>query len=406
VEIYRSARYPYNKKSSMTGKTLLALWLFAGALTAHAHKASDSQLTLHLDKYKVAGQWDIAIADIEIAVGLDSNQDNVITWGEVKDRAAAIERYALSRLTLGKGGRPCVLHVADTLINRHSDGAYVVLRLRGECAETAGIALVDYRLLFDIDAHHRGLVAVTNDGYLGNGILSRNTPTMKTVVADQSAKKIAETKQSTAPVVSATSLRSFFLDGIKHIAIGTDHLLFLMVLLLPAAVKRQSGQWVAAEDMPQALWRILSLVTAFTISHSITLSLSVWGVVQPPTRLVESLIAISIIVTALDNLWPFLPRQRWLVAFFFGLIHGFGFASVLIDLQLPRDSLFLSLFAFNVGVEAGQIALVALLIPVGYLLRRTIGYSARVIHALSWVCILVATGWFLERAFHLEFMPM
>jgi hypothetical protein len=150
---------------------------------------------------------------------------------------------------------------------------------------------------------------------------------------------------------------------------------------------------------------VLKIVTAFTIAHSITLSLAVTGVAQLPSRLVESVIAASVLLTAADNLWPFLPKKRWWVAFAFGLIHGFGFASVLLDLQLPASSLVTSLLGFNLGVEIGQLALVAALMPLAYALRHTRGYSMLALRTGSVAIAAISLGWLLERSMNVQLMP-
>ena len=114
---------------------------------------------------------------------------------------------------------------------------------------------------------------------------------------------------------------------------------------------------------------MFKVVTAFTVAHSITLSLAALGVISLPSRLVESAIAASVVLAALNNVCPVVYGGRWIIAFCFGLIHGFGFASVLTDLGLPQDSLLLALVAFNLGVELGQLAIVAVFLPIAYALR-------------------------------------
>ncbi len=202
-----------------------------------------------------------------------------------------------------------------------------------------------------------------------------------------------------------TQLRSFVGDGIGHIAAGFDHILFLVALLLPAALGRRGRTWFAVPGLSAALWNVAKTVTAFTLAHSITLSLATLHVVQLPSRLTESMIALSVLVTAIDNLVPILPPKRWVVAFLFGLMHGFGFASVLVDLDLPRSALALSLFGFNVGVEIGQLVLVAVLVPLAYLAREKRLYRRIALDGGSVVIALVALGWFVERCLNFKLMP-
>ena len=150
---------------------------------------------------------------------------------------------------------------------------------------------------------------------------------------------------------------------------------------------------------------MLRIVTAFTLAHSITLTLATLGVVVLPSRAVEATIAASVVVAALNNVFPLFTGRRWAVAFGFGLVHGFGFASVLADLGLPSDALALALVGFNLGVEAGQLAIVAVFLPLAYAVRRTVLYRQGVRIAGSLLIALLAGVWFAERAFNLVLLP-
>src|SRR5260221_198986 len=137
-------------------------------------------------------------------------------------------------------------------------------------------------------------------------------------------------------------------------AIGLGHILFLLSLLLPAVLVLEGGRWQAVARFPPAFWEVFKIVTSFTVAHSITLSLAALGVISLPSRLVESAIATSVVLAALNNVFPLVHGRRWMVAFAFGLIHGFGFASVLRDLSLPHGALLIALVGFNLGVEVGH----------------------------------------------------
>jgi hypothetical protein len=158
------------------------------------------------------------------------------------------------------------------------------------------------------------------------------------------------------------------------------------------------------DDFRAAFWDVFRIVTSFTLAHSITLSLAALHVVSLPSRLVESAIAASVLVAALNNLRPVVQSRRWAVAFGFGLIHGFGFASVLAELGLPNDALLLALVGFNLGVELGQLAIVALFLPLAYSLRRGAFYRRVVMAAGSLAIAGVAAIWLLERAFGLSLL--
>lgn len=370
--------------------TLLALCAMQ-ALPAAAHKASDSYLVLNASGKEVTGQWDIALRDIDFAIGLDANSDGDITWGEVRARHSDIAAWALGRLTLQRGG-DCTLQVVEHLIDTHTDGAYAVLLLSGSCPSHAQTLSINYRLLFDIDALHRGLLRLDLDGVAHSRVLAPESGAL-TIQAGETSR-LAQFGQ-------------YLLEGIWHIWIGFDHILFLLSLLLPAVLVPAilvSGdrRWVGVETFRAAATEVLWVVTAFTLAHSITLTLAALQIVSLPSRWVESAIAASVVLAAANNLYPVVSRRRWLVAFAFGLIHGFGFAGVLTELGLPKDALVLSLLGFNLGVEIGQLAIVAAFLPVAYLLRNTAFYRKGVFVGGSILTMLVALLWFAERAFNLK----
>jgi len=197
--------------------------------------------------------------------------------------------------------------------------------------------------------------------------------------------------------------------GVWHIWTGFDHLLFLFSLLLPAVLAlsgAKCAKWQPADSFRSASLDVLKIVTAFTVAHSITLTLATLHIVSLPSRWVESAIAASVVIAALNNLFPMVRGRRWVVAFFFGLIHGFGFASVLADLGLPSSSLAIALVGFNLGVETGQLAIVAAFLPTAYALRQTWFYRKLVFTAGSLVIVAIASVWLVERAFNLKLIAI
>jgi len=364
---------------------LLALCAWA-AMPALAHKASDSYLALQIQGREVSGQWDVALRDIDFAIGLDANGDGDITWSEVQSRQADIAAWALGRLQLERGGA-CPLQAAQLLVDNHSDGAYAVLQLTGTCPSDAPQVALGYRLLFDVDQLHRGLLRLEVDGVSHTSVLAPDSGVLNVQAGETS--RLAQ-------------FGRYLVEGTFHIWIGFDHVLFLLSLLLPAVLVHESGRWTGVRSFRAALTEVLWVVTAFTVAHSITLSIAALQIVELPSRLVESAIAASVVLAAANNLWPMVERRRWLVAFGFGLIHGFGFASVLTELGLPRDALVLSLLGFNVGVEVGQLVIVACFLPVAYLMRDTPLYRRGVFVGGSVLTLIVALVWLVERVFNLE----
>jgi hypothetical protein len=366
------------------------VWLLISAPT-WAHKPSDSYLSLSIQDDHVIGQWDIALRDLDNAIGLDSDGNGVLTWGEVRNNHDKIRAYVLSRLVLSADQQICANQEVEQLIDHHTDGAYSVLRFRFDCDRAIDRLAVNYRLLFDIDAQHKGLLRLTQGGQTSTAIFSRESPAQDFSFAGRS--RWNESVQ-------------FIHEGIWHIWLGFDHVLFLLALLLPAVLVRMDGRWQAAGEFSSACWNVVNIVTAFTVAHSLTLSLAALDVVRLPSRLVESTIAASVVLAGLGNLYPMMISRRWMVAFGFGLIHGFGFAAVLTDLRLPQDSLLLSLVSFNVGVELGQLAIVAAFLPLAYLIRHSWSYPRLVVTGGSLAVIAIALVWFTERAFDLQLFPL
>lgn len=364
----------------MIRRILATLTLLLAAGIASAHKPSDSYLTLRLASSTDAapltleGQWDIALRDLDFALGLDADGDQRLTWDEVRSRHAEIASYALARLQLAPG---CELRATGHQIDRHTDGAYAVLLLRGEC-RVGTVFSMDYRLFADLDAQHRGLASITVGG-----------TTRSAVLGGASTQFSAGTATGMATATTWRQAMDYLRHGIWHIWTGYDHVLFLLSLLLPAVL---AARWQrTASD-------VLQVVTAFTLAHSITLALAALQVISLPARWVETAIAASVAIAALNNLWPLVPGKRWPAAFAFGLLHGFGFAGVLADLGLPQESRALALAAFNIGVELGQLAIVAAFVPLAYTVRRTWAYQKLVVKGGSVGIALLALVWAAERA--------
>lgn len=310
----------------MIKQTPRILFLFAAfavfaAHTAQAHTQSSAYLMLHVAKTGLTGEWSLALRDLDDAIGLDINDDGVITWGELRSRKEAISAYALSRLHIQGDGQTGSLHVNEFLVDDLSDGAYAVLRFDVEGIRQARRIEVNYNAFFDIDPKHRGLLRLEHNGQTQLAVFR---PAMPSQAFDL---------EVTAP---QNPFFTFLKEGVWHIWSGYDHILFLLALLLPGVLRRRDGKWQPVDDIRPAIVSVLKVVTAFTVAHSITLSLAVLGFVHLPTRLVESAIAASVVVAAFNNLVPLFPDGVWMVAFGFGLLHGFGFANALRDRPATR----------------------------------------------------------------------
>ncbi|MEM7314395.1 MAG: HupE/UreJ family protein, partial [Planctomycetota bacterium] len=360
--------------------------------SAHAHKPSDSYLRIRTQdegSHEIHIEWDIAIRDLELFVGLDEDQDQQVTWGELRAKEDAIVAQALSHLELASRGTVHQLSFVDLKVNDHSDGAYAALKFA--CNEPVDMTAlgVRYSLLFDVDPTHRGLVLFDDGVGVTTHVLSPNEPSVVLSVGESSL---------------LATLGEYVKEGVWHIWIGIDHILFLLALLLPAVFIYSESEWKPVDAFKPAFRSVLKVVTVFTIAHSVTLWLSVMEYVTLPNKWVEATIAFSIIVTAFNNLYDFIRLPAWMIAFGFGLIHGFGFASVLIDLGLSNQTLAASLFGFNVGVEFGQLVIVAAFLPLAFLIRRTTFYRRGIFQFGSILIAIVAAIWVYERVAQVEIL--
>lgn len=355
---------------------------------ALAHKPSDSYLVLQAEGSNISGQWDIALRDLEHAIGIDADGDGAITWGELKARHGAIAAYAIGRLKLRTDSRDCDITVTDHLVDTHSDGAYAVLLFDARCSAAASRAIeIEYRLFFDLDPTHRGLLRWQSGKLTTTRVLAPDRPAIR--IQGEAISRL-------------TQFFAYGREGVWHIWAGIDHILFLISLLLPAVLVTTGRGWAPVDRFAPAFWDVFKVVTSFTVAHSITLSLAALSIVSLPARLTETAIALSVLLAALNNIWPLVYGRRWMVAFGFGLIHGFGFASVLADLGLPQNTLLTALLGFNLGVEAGQLAVVAAFLPFAYSVRRTWLYRRGILLGGSAAIAAVAAAWMAERGFDLK----
>lgn len=363
-----------------------ALVLLPGAtVPAWAHKASDAYLQVETGASGTTARIDVALRDLDQLLDLDADADGQLTWGEVRAAWPAVERTVRDGVRI----EGCEFASAGRGLERRSDGAYAVLHLRSDCVPAAA-PTVRYTLLRDVDPTHRGLLRIERAG----------------------AAPLTRVLDPARPEdVGGTPQPSFLGEGVHHIVTGYDHVSFLLCLLLPAVMRRERGGdgrlgWRPVERWSAALWPVLGIVSAFTFAHSVTLALAAAKWVSLPASFIEPAIAATIVLAALDNLRPILPGPRWLVTFFFGLVHGFGFAGVLGEIELPRLEFAWALLQFNLGLELGQVAIVLGATVLLFALRGDRRYAAWAIRGGSVAALLVAALWFVERTADLTLLPI
>lgn len=362
---------------------LLLMLIAVGA--AQAHISSSGFLVIHAEGQTLNGSMELAIRDAELAVGVDTNNDGKITWGELRASEPKLAQYVAEHLNLSAADSNCPLKFQALQVNERVDGNYVWLPFTAQCAISTKRLTVHYSLMDGIDPSHRGLLTLTSGTIAQTAVLgggSATTATSFTLNEPSRWRTFVEYMQA----------------GIEHIWGGIDHLLFLISLLLPAVLFRKKDHWEPVTSARPAFFSILKVVTAFTLAHSITLTLAALDVVRLPSRLTESVIAASIIVAALNNIFPVVTESRARIAFAFGLLHGFGFASVLADMGLPSGARLLSLVGFNLGIEAGQLAVVLAVMPIVYRLRAGRLYRNALLPWGSAAIAGLALVWLVQRA--------
>lgn len=369
-------------------RVLLASTLVAATGNAFAHATSTAYLELGApDARPLPVQWVVALRDLDAVLDLDADGDGRLRWGEVTGRHAAIAALAREQVSLSAGGARCEVSFDTPRLARLDATGYAALAGRATCPQGTDRVRIDYGFLHGIDPSHRVLVRVAGQG--------SPRPLAPGTYADFTAGGAG----NTAGAQPAARFMALFADGVAHIAGGPDHLLFLVALLLPAVLVRTRDGWRSRPALRPALIDVAWIATAFTLAHSITLALASFGLVTVPARIIEPLIAATVLAAALNNLKPVVTRRLAAVAFGFGLIHGFGFAEVLAPLGLPPRELALALFSFNLGVETGQLAIVVCAFTLLALARRWRGYPRWILGAGSTALALIASVWIVERVF-------
>ncbi|MGE0387259.1 MAG: HupE/UreJ family protein [Gammaproteobacteria bacterium] len=344
------------------------LWLVAAA--AQAHDPGLSRLWIKVDGERIDAEAVFSRRDLEAALG------------EVPLAPASLARIAGGWVTVGAARTPMQ---AREVLAHGGDG--ILIRLAGR-APAHGPYAVQFEVFDRLPRGHRQYVRVdAADGTrIAEAVLSAASPALE--IAPGAAR-------------GSPGFGAHVSSGIWHIWHGLDHLLFLTSLLLPAVLVWEKPRWHPAPDPKAACLEVVKVITAFTLAHSLTLALATTGHVDAPAAVVEPLIALSVLLVALNNLRPVLPAGHWRLAFGFGLLHGFGFAGALAEVGVPSADLGRALFGFNLGVEAGQLAIVALLLPAALAARHWSWYQSLVLRAGSLASAALATAWIAQRTWGL-----
>lgn len=377
-------------------RILFLVWIVflatAFSMPAWGHAKGENYVWLNVEETHFAGRFVIRLEDLRTKLGIVLPSDHEAASQRVMATAAQVQQYIQDHFAIDINGQPLPLTFTKTeLLQANKMGHFARYFYRTADTDIPDQLTIRNNLLFENDRLHRSLLLIEYDRKAEREYGGEYTAM---VFSPSNTEQVLDFTN----IPGLLPIRDFVWQGMLHIWVGIDHVLFLVALLLPAVLIRRGSEWQPVQDFRTAFWKILKIVTVFTLAHSITLALAALDVVRLPSRFVESMIALSIILVALNNIFPTFRKGALLIVFVFGLFHGLGFATVMAQLPFRMTDLVSVLVAFNVGVEIGQIAIVAGIFPLIFWFRTHKTYTEVVpVYGSAALCV-VAGYWFIERA--------
>lgn len=340
----------------------LTLLLFAAPADAHQVGLSQGQYTFEAGQavaHVVLSRTDV----LSLVPSADTDRDGQLGAAELTAIEPTLADRFEKEVLPSRGGHPCTLESFRATLTEE-DGAEATATYT--CEAQFGEAKVDLPLLASLGVGHRQVAKITSGASTSEALLHKDARTLGMEI----------------PTSNATLAFEFVKLGLEHILTGFDHLAFLFGLVLLRARLRS----------------LLATITAFTIAHSVTLGIAVLGVWAPSPTYIEPMIALSVAYVGAENFFAKSGDDRWRITLPFGLIHGFGFAGALGEVGLPKPQIPLALGMFNVGVELGQLLVLAAVLPMLVVARKRLSwFEGRGVQVLSAVLVLIGVGWFIER---------
>lgn len=361
-------------------RSLLILSGLLVTLIAQSHQISTAYLTLDTASDELTqGQYQVKLKDLAYQLNLDINKNQSITWGEIKAQRPAITEWFHSNLGFSHNdSSDCVSTIKpELLMDSHFNEPYLVIEFAVDCGAGKPTAL-QYQGMFELNSGHKMIAIVDANGQQSNRIIS----------AENRSMNFNEQFSNTWKTI-----KDYVYQGVIHILIGLDHIMFLLCLLLSTVMILNHSKQLSNKA---TVWHVMGLVTAFTLAHSVTLVLTALNLLSFPSRWVEIIIALTVAATAFNNIMPFI-RKMILVTFLFGLVHGMGFAGVLGELGLPSGARLVPILAFNLGVEFGQVFLIVLILPILLWTANQMNKAQLLFKFISLMIMLLAIYWVVER---------
>lgn len=367
------------------------IYTFPSMASAHPYSASFTTIQFLENETKFEFSID-ALSIIELQEDIDANENNVLEMSEIEEDQDHLVEFLTHTVILDKNNEQQEPEVLDIKIEKKENKDFLTISLKYPAYQPGDTITINDGLYFnDNDTNYVNLLTASYAGESSQAALQGDNRSWTILLTEEQQEQqagdqqenVAEPAQESEPVAKTTSSwLSFFKLGMSHILTGYDHLLFLFALLL----RKQTFKQYAL------------IVTSFTIAHSITLSMAVLGIMDLPSKFVESFIALSIIYVAAENIFKKEVNHRWGLTFVFGLIHGLGFANILQEMNLSKTNLATALVSFNIGIEVVQLAIVLLLLPLLAYMHK-LNASSKIIKYGSVVIILLGAYWLVQRMF-------
>ncbi len=392
----------------------LTLFVMMPGANAFGHAIGESYIWLNPQADFMDGRVEFRLEDLREHMGMEIPEDYAAAKIRIMELAPELKEYVKEHFQIVFDGQEIAYEFVEVdLLEANKFGHFVQLFFKTSTLVVPDVVTVKSDMLFEFSKFQRCLLCTEYNHKTGKSYTEaffHHIFNPWSTEQDVDFQTLSQVQQR---------WRTFVWQGVLHIWIGIDHILFLVALLLAAVlVKRDESeantdsqldtesstskdQWVPVAGFTGAFWNVFKIVTIFTVAHSITLCLASLGIITLPSQLVESIIALSIVLVAFNNIVPTFRDRTWVILFLFGLFHGLGFASVMQHLPYRVGNLNKVLIGFNVGVELGQMAIVAAVFPIMYFLRKTSFYKPVFLVGGSIVLIAIASYWFVERAFGL-----
>ncbi|MEC4048687.1 HupE/UreJ family protein [Flavobacterium sp. SUN046] len=377
-------------------KKIISLFVLLFSITLLAHPMPNSVIALDVNSKTITCELQLPLKELQFAIPFDVTKN---TNDLLKNHQEELSKYILSHFSItGVNAKKWSLQIQKMSLakaEQTATGLYqeliVTIFVKPNPNDDIRAFTINYDAIVHQVVTHRTLVTVRQDWE--NGQVGENNSEIGIISIDINTNKVAPFKVNLVKGSNWKGFKSMVTLGMKHISEGTDHLLFLLILLLSAPLLTDSKKWTGSGGTKYSLIRILKIATAFTIGHSITLIIGSFGLINPNTKPVEILIALSILIMAIHAIRPIFPNKEIYIASGFGLIHGLAFATILTDLNLETNKLVLSLLGFNVGIEIMQLLVIIIVMPWLLLLSpytiykwvRIFGATIAGIASIAWV---------------------